>query len=120
MPKKQKALLRSIASIQPVVTSHGIGEKCVIATNEEVGHPITQIAKTILKKGENVASHIHPSMDEHFFFLKGICLVNVEGYEYDCVPNNYLFVPSGCRHGIRVVSDSEMITIGIEIDEGEK
>lgn len=102
------------ALICPIPTSHGIGEKRVIATQAEVGKPITQIARTLLHAGEQVALHIHPTMDEHFFFIKGNCCVSIEGTTYSCLADDYLFIPAGYNHQINVVEDTLMLTIGIE------
>lgn len=58
--------------------------------------------------------HIHPTMDEHFFFMDGECCVSIDGTVYNCVADDYLFIPAGCNHEIEVVKDTLMLTIGIE------
>ena len=114
MPKKRDALLRHIFNIEPVTTSHGVGEKRVIATQETVGKPVTQIARTKLFAGDNVTEHVHPTMDEHFFFLSGECVLILDGKHFVCKSEDYLFVPAGCKHQIDVTKETIMITIGIE------
>ena len=110
----REVLLRHICDIEPVATSHGVGEKRVIATQETVGKPVTQIARTKLFAGENVAEHVHPTMDEHFFFLSGECVVILDEVDKVCKADDYLFVPAGCKHQIDVTKETIMITIGIE------
>lgn len=114
MPDGKEVLLRHIATIAPVSTSHGVGEKRVVATREDVGNTVTQIARTRLKAGEKVEAHVHPTMDEHFFFLEGECEVEIDGVVSRCLAEDYLFIPAGHRHSIEVFSDTVMITIGLE------
>lgn len=113
MPDMREVLLRHICDIEPVATSHGVGVKQVIATQEIVGKPITQIACAKLNVGEKVEEHNHPTMDEHFFFLSGECKFVVDKMEYICKSDDYLFVPAGCKHLIDVTKETIMITIGI-------
>ena len=114
MPKDKDVLHRHSSQIEFVPTSHRVGEKRIIATQVEVGKPITQIARTLLHAGEQVAMHIHPTMDEHFFFMEGECCVTIGGKVYNCVADDYLYIPAGCNHEIEVVKDTLILTIGIE------
>lgn len=114
MPDGKDVLLRHIAEIAPVNTSHGVGEKRVVVTREDVGNSVTQIARTRLMAGEKVETHVHPTMDEHFFFLEGECEVVMDREVHRCKAEDYLFIPAGHRHAIEVFSDTIMITIGLE------
>lgn len=114
MPDGKDVLLRHIAEIVPVSTSHGVGEKRVVVTREEVGNTVTQLARTRLKAGEEVEAHVHLTMDEHFFFLEGECEVEIDGVVSRCLAEDYLFIPAGHRHAISVKMDTIMITIGLE------
>ena len=113
MSDAQKVLWQHIGDILPVATSHGVGEKRVIAKGEDVGCGITQIARTALKAGESVELHTHPTMAEHFFFLSGLCDVMIEGGCCSCKGGDYLFIPSGCCHQLDINEDTVLITIGI-------
>ena len=110
----REALLRHISDIETVSTSHGVGEKRVIVTQGTIGKPVTQIARTKLQEGEKVEEHVHPTMDEHFFFLSGQCVFTLDGINKVCKSDDYLFVPAGCKHRIDVTKETVMITIGIE------
>ena len=101
--------------IVPTVTSHQVGEKRVLATSTELGKSITQIANTILRKGEIVKGHIHCTMDEHFFFLEGECIVNVNGDRYPCVKGDYLYIPAEYTHELVAIENTTMLTIGIAL-----
>lgn len=110
-----KVVWKHIGGIPPITTSHGVGEKRVLATQAEIGNPITQIAHTLLRASEKVDMHNHPTMDEHFFFLDGECIVTVEESKYLCKGGDYLYVPAGHKHEVEVKEETMMITIGIVI-----
>ena len=106
-------LLRHIDDIKPVSTSHGVGEKRIVALRGDVGYPITQIARTRLEAGETVESHIHPTMAEHFFFLEGECEISIDNEVHICKANDYLFISATHSHAINVIKDTVLLTIGL-------
>ena len=116
MPDRKDVEFLHINDIEPVITSHGVGEKRVIATRANAGIPITQIARTKLLDGEVVEEHVHPTMDEHFFFLEGECEVVVDGNVVKCVGDDYLLVPAGHYHGLKAVAIIVVITLGIALE----
>ena len=114
MPKIGKVVWRHVGEISPIATSHGVGERRVIVSQAEIGRPVTQISRTILRYNEKVEKHVHPTMDEHFFFLDGECIVNVGECKYLCKGGDYLYVPANYNHEIKVNEETIMITVGIE------
>ena len=116
MPEKKEVICRHYRDVTPVSTSHGVGEKRVLASLADAGTPITQIARTILHQGEQVAQHTHQTMDEHFLFLKGSCVVTIGEDTISCSENDYLFVPAGMPHQLEILSNTDLITIGIAYD----
>lgn len=112
----RKPICRHLDEITPVPTSHDIGLKQVLLSNAETDSAITQIAKTILQKGEKVEEHIHPTMDEHYLFLNGAAYLYVDDMRIECTKNQYVLVPSNSIHFIEATSDTEFITIGVAID----
>ena len=114
MSEKKEVIWKHLGDIKPVVTSHRVGDKRVIASQVEIGKPVTQIAHIVLHAHEYVEKHIHPTMDEHFFILEGSCVVIIEGCCYPCKGGDYLFVPTKRSHEINVKENTTMITIGIE------
>lgn len=115
MPSKQ-VLQKTIADIEPISTGHGLGEKRVLLSQNEYSSPVTQIAQTSLKAGDIIESHCHPTMDEHFVFQKGRCEIIVEGNLFCCEGGQYLFIPSGRQHQIKVITDTVMLTVGVALD----
>lgn len=77
---------------------------------------ITQIAKTSLKAGDIVERHCHPTMDEHFIILSGECKIMVGNDVINCIGGQYLLIPAATCHQIEVLTDTEMLTIGVAID----
>lgn len=111
--QNKKVLHKTIADIPPILTGHGVGEKRVFLSQKEHTSPITQIAQTHLQVGADVESHRHETMDEHFIFLYGKCRVRIEKKDIFCEGGQYLFVPAGLNHQINVLSDTELITVGV-------
>lgn len=111
--QNKTVLQKSIFDIVPIFTGHGVGEKRVLLSQMEHSSPITQIAQTRLVEGTTVEAHAHVTMDEHFIFLLGKCRVITEGKELLCEGGQYLFIPAGVNHQINVLTDTELITIGV-------
>jgi quercetin dioxygenase-like cupin family protein len=106
---------RSLCSIPPILTTHGIGEKRVLLANDETETAVTQIAVTHLKKGEQVAEHSHPTMEEYFYFLKGeVRFTSGEGTCL-CCAGDFVQVSAGVVHSLEVLEDAEVMTIGCAI-----
>lgn len=112
MPNKI-VVFKDIADIESVLTGHGVGEKKVLLSQKEHSSPITQIAQTRLQFRQIVENHVHPTMDEHFVFLKGECKVRTDVDAIHCYAGQYLMIPAGVYHQIEVLSDTELITIGV-------
>ena len=113
MDDKKKVIWRRLCDILPEKTSHGVGEKKVITSDKNVKCGITQIAYSTLHIGDNIEKHYHPTMDEHFFFLSGICEVTVVGNRYLCSKGDYLFIPATFEHSVIVNKETDIITVGI-------
>ena len=114
--QNNKVLQKTIFDIAPILTGHGVGEKRVLFSQKEHASPITQIAQTRLVEGTTVEAHTHATMDEHFIFHCGKCRVMADGEEILCEGGQYLFIPAGVNHQINVLSDTELITIGVAIE----
>lgn len=105
-------MLKHLNDIEPVATSHGVGLKRVLLSKAETKTGLTQIAVTRLKAGEVADEHVHETMEEEFFFMKGVAEVEIDGKVVVCRPGDFLKVSHGVRHRLKAVEDTEMITIG--------
>lgn len=109
-------IARHLNEIAPKPTSHNIGLKQVLLAGDETTSAITQIAKTVLKKGERVEEHVHPTMDEHYLGLSGKGSLWVDDQEIVLVKDTYVLVKAGSKHHLEAKDDICFLTIGVAID----
>lgn len=114
MDNKQ-IVVKDVTDLSPQFTSHGVGEKLVLLSNDETSSAITQIAVSRLHEGDTVESHAHATMDEHFFFLEGEGFVNINGRLIAIKPGRFILVPALYNHDLRAVTEMMFITIGVAI-----
>ena len=107
--------IRSLEQLAIQVTSHGVGQKRVLLSNEESGCGITQIAVTDLKAGEVSAVHIHPDMQEGFYVMDGTLDVVLDDVAHHCKKDDFVMVKVGVAHELRAITDVRVMTIGCEI-----
>lgn len=98
-----------------VNTSHGIGQKFVFCTEKQCESKLTQAAIGILKVGEDVESHIHPTMEEFFFFNSGNVDFSIGEYLIKAIGGTFVRIPAGVPHSLKIMSDSNFIYWGIAI-----
>lgn len=106
-------MLKHLDQIPSLPTSHGVGLKRVLLSGDETETAVTQIAVTRLAEGEVAAEHLHESMEEFFYFLKGEAVVCVDGRELLCREGDFLRVECGSRHSVLAKSEVEMLTVGV-------
>lgn len=108
---------RELSEIAPTPTAHAVGSKKVLLGSNETKSAITQIAVTLLEKGEEVAPHVHKTMDEHYFFLEGEATLLLNNEEHICKNGTYILVCSGIAHSLKALTDIKFITIGVAYDK---
>ena len=113
--KQDKYIIKHIDNISPTITSHLTGKKFILSGNDQPRTPITQIAYTVLEKGESIDTHSHPTMDEHFIITEGCATFVIDDEELTCNKGSYILVRAGIDHAITVHSDLHLITIGIAL-----
>jgi oxalate decarboxylase/phosphoglucose isomerase-like protein (cupin superfamily) len=57
--------------ITPVATAHSQGEKFVFLKQEDTATAITQFAFGKFLPGEECTQHLHPTVEECFYFIDG-------------------------------------------------
>ena len=95
-----KDLLKKLSELSPVPTAHGTGLKYVFRSNDQMYHSSTQIAYGQFKPGEVCEEHVHPSMFEYFYFIRGKGTYIIDGQLYDLEPNVFLEIPAGLSHSL--------------------
>lgn len=109
-------MIRYLQDIQPIITSHGVGNKRVLLSNKESGCSLTQIAVTELKAGEVAVAHIHFDMQEAFYVLEGKVEVILDGEYTTCIKDTFVYVDRCTSHEVRAKTDSRIMTIGCVIE----
>lgn len=109
-------MIRHLADITPVTTSHGVGQKRVLLSSNESGCSLTQIAVTELKAGEIAAAHVHPDMQEGFYVLDGELEVYLDGKKTICSRDTFVYVEKCTSHEMRALTNSRIMTIGCVIE----
>ena len=66
-------------------------------------------------KGDFVDTHVHPTMDEHYYFMEGEGLMMIVNEKYICKAGTYLLIPAGYRHSLQACSEMKFITIGVAL-----
>lgn len=107
---------RSLKDILPVSTSHDVGLKRVLLAANESGCSLTQIAVTLLRKGETAVAHTHPDMQECFFVIEGELDVTLDGEVQHCVAEDFVLVSACTSHELVAVTDTRVLTIGCVIE----
>lgn len=104
--------IKNLKDITATPSSHGCGEKRVLASIEETVSAITQIAETTLHKGETVDMHTHESMEEFFYILDGEVKMISDGLMAICTKGDFINIKPKERHGLKAVTDCQLLTIG--------
>lgn len=115
MSNKQ-VVVKRISEIKDISTAHGLGAKKILIRGNQTDSSITQIAYTTLVIGDVIEFHAHPTMDEHFIILSGICAIVCDRHEYLLGDGTYLYIPAGIEHRIEVKEPLTLITIGVAIE----
>lgn len=115
----QNKIFESLQNIIPVATAHGMGKKFVFLNNDDTETALTQFAYGSIAPGEGCEEHIHPTMDECFFFLKGSGLYKVGDKEYELKPESFLRIPAGMPHSLRAMGNEnlEFVYFGVALGE---
>lgn len=106
---------RNLYQVSPIPTNHGVGMKRVLLAKEETESPITQIAVTILQKGEEAQKHSHDNMEEYFFLQKGKLLLTTDTDSLEMEAGDFVTVPAHVPHTLKALEASTLMTIGVEV-----
>ena len=109
-------MIRNLSDIEPVTTSHGVGQKRVLLSSNESGCSLTQIAVTELKAGETAVAHVHPDMQEGFYVIDGDLEVDLDGKKTVCGKDTFVYVEKCTSHEMHAVTDCRIMTIGCVIE----
>ena len=92
---------QSLNDITPIVTAHGKGEKFVFLTQQDTPTAITQFAYGKLMPGEDVEQHLHPTMEECFYFISGEGKYVINNEMHDITPGTFCRIPANTLHALQ-------------------
>ena len=105
MPEK---IFEALHNITAVPTAHLEGKKFVFLSNEDTATMLTQFAYGSFEPGEKCSEHVHSTMEECFFFIKGTGRYVVGGIKYDLVPGSFLRIPAGVPHNLEATGTGKL------------
>lgn len=111
----KRVIFKNTKSVQGEITSHSVGVKRVLLTNSECESMLTQAAVGSLNKGEFVNIHLHPTMEEFYFFTKGKAKFIIDEIEYSCKKDSFIKIPKNTKHALMAISNVEFIYWGIAV-----
>ena len=114
----EQKIYQRLADITPVLTVHGEGNKYVFLKNEDSVSALTQFAYGKFVPGEVCAEHLHPTMEECFYFLKGTGIYRIGGEVYPLEPGMFLRIPPGVPHQLEATGTEnlEFVYFGVATD----
>ena len=104
-----KYIFKNLSEIPPIPTSHGIGLKQVLIKKELCMSGLEQAAYGFLKAGDKVEEHIHPTMEEFYYFVSGKTKFHIDGDILHCRKGTFVMVPAGLSHFIEVITNAQFI-----------
>lgn len=113
----EQKIYQRLADIVPVTTVHDTGQKFVFLKNGETETALTQFAYGKFMPGEKCEEHLHPTMEECFYFTKGTGIYTVGGTVYPLAPGVFLRIPAGMLHQLEATGDEplEFVYLGVAI-----
>lgn len=114
----KKNFFEYLENIKGEPTAHLSGLKKVFLKNEDTDSKLTQFAHGMFAPGEICARHVHQTMDELFYFMKGTGIYRVNGEEISLKPGTFLRIPAKAQH--ELINDGkgnlEFVYFGIALD----
>jgi mannose-6-phosphate isomerase-like protein (cupin superfamily) len=91
------ALLKDLLEEQ---NAHLQGVKRVFMSNADSQTSLTQFAYGYLSENQNSGPHLHKSMDEYFYFIRGRGIYVLEEVIIDISPGTFINIPAGVIHNL--------------------
>ena len=106
-----------IADLMSVATTHNVGIRKIFLTKEDTLTNMTQFAYGELGPDESVETHIHPTMEEFFFFTSGSGFYKVGADSLKIEKDVFVRIPANTAHSLHNTTDQQLqfIYFGIAI-----
>ena len=109
----------SLPTLKPERTAHTQGYKQVFLRDNDTPTKITQVAYGTFSKTDYCEPHVHATMEECFFFLKGAGIYTVSDEQIVVESGVFVRIPAGTIHRIECTSAKalEYVYFGVSINE---
>lgn len=97
------------------VTAHGVGEKYVFLKKQDVLSKLTQAAIGILRKDDDIDFHLHPTMEEFYYFIEGKGTFIIDNEYINCEQNTFVYVPNNIKHKLSTDKYIKFLYWGVAI-----
>lgn len=112
---KDKVIYTDLTTIKATKTAHNIGQKQVLADNTGCQSNLMQAAYGKLGEDDVIESHVHPTMEEFYYFTKGEAEFYIGEEVFSCKNGIFIKVPANTSHHIKPLTDIEFIYWGVAI-----
>jgi mannose-6-phosphate isomerase-like protein (cupin superfamily) len=102
-----------IDQIETNRTNHKSGEKKVLFNKIDVDSNITQVAYGFLQKGKQIELHLHETMEEFFYFTRGVGQISIGKNVFPIKKNSVFRIPIMSEHSIIAFSNLEFFYFGV-------
>ena len=108
----------SLANLERERTAHVQGAKQVFLRNGDTPTSVTQVAYGTFSETDYCELHTHPTMEECFFFMKGIGVYTVDSQAIDLQPGVFVRIPAGVPHRLEATGPEplEYVYFGVATD----
>ena len=107
---------RSIDDIKIQPLNHDSGTKKVLFNYQDFDTPCRQISVATFNAGDVCEEHVHPTLDEHFYWEEGEGFFTINGENVPFAKGDYIYVPANTSHSIKFEKTSRCMCIGIALD----
>jgi quercetin dioxygenase-like cupin family protein len=66
-------------------------------------------------EGVKISSHLHPTMEEVFIVIDGMCEFNIQGDSILATKQSVIRIPANAEHSLKAVTDCSLFYFGISI-----
>jgi quercetin dioxygenase-like cupin family protein len=111
-------IIKKLADLEGNATAHGVGQKFVFLKGNDTPTTVTQVAYGTMEPGEVVELHVHPTMEEYFYFVEGAATYTIGGQFYSCTPGTFIRIPANTLHGLSTQdSGAGFFYFGVAVEE---
>src|SRR3954451_13500904 len=114
-------IIKKLSDLEGQETAHAVGQKFVFLKGNDTPTAVTQVAYGTMESGEVVELHVHPTMEEYFYFVEGAATYTVAGQLYPCTAGTFIRIPANTLHGLRTSeSRAAFFYFGVAVEDDNK